>query len=266
MDLGPPFISTASPCKDSMTGRLSPALSVLAGECGLAFASSFNILDKAIFLLNRGADISCRDYSGDTVLHSVISSMRLHESVKVESARSFVSRTQPFNLLVAFITSGADVYATNDAGQTPSMVAMKYGRMDEWASALGWCGFDVEEVLDHPSPCCKHCLTNHQTAQLSFKTCCEQLEGHDDDSWLLPDGSWDRGEMKHPSDDEDTDERDETSDEGSNEGSDEGSDTENTGNSDVESHLHLHNIQGIATGSSDEPIDQLLEDSQYRAN
>jgi hypothetical protein len=223
LDLGSPFISIASPCID-LTGKSTPALAILAESCGLAEGDSFNILGKTILLLNRGANVLCRDYFGNTVLHLVISSGRLSKSrTGYGSARWFISLTQPFNLLVLFMTAGADVYATNDAGETPSMVAMEFGRIDEWTSALKMCGFDVEEVLNHPSPCCKDCIPNHQTPQLSFETWCEQLGDPDHDSFRHPDGSWDDGDTDSDEGrDEWSEDGDEVSDEwdgGSHEGS-----------------------------------------------
>jgi hypothetical protein len=125
LDLGSPFISIANPCTDLITGESIPALAVLARDCGLACGASFNILDKTILLLSRGANVSCRDSFGNTVLHLVISSDRLPKPKGRGATRWLVSLTQPFNLLVLFMTAGADVYATNDAGETPSMVAIE---------------------------------------------------------------------------------------------------------------------------------------------
>lgn len=264
LDLGSPFISIASPCTDRITGKSIPALALLAKHCGLRWTESFNILDKTVLLLSRGANVSCRDSFGNTVLHLVISSGRLPKPRRRGTTRWFVSLTQPFNLLVLFMTAGADVYATNDAGETPSMVAMQYGRMDEWTSALAMCGYDVEEVLDHPSPCCKDCIPKHQTAQQSFETWCEQLGGPDYDSFRCPDGSWDScdedSDECDEDSDEDRDELDEDSDGGSSQDRDKGSYEENTCTNIDEDHLHI--TQGVATRCSDEETAQ-LDDSQY---
>jgi hypothetical protein len=82
-----------------------------------------------------------------------------------------LSFTAPRDLLAVFITAGADVYTTNNAGKTPSMVAREYGRDGEWIEALELCGYDFQEVLTS----CIHRPTRvHQTAKLSFHEYCEQ--------------------------------------------------------------------------------------------
>jgi hypothetical protein len=140
------------------------------------------VVDKAILLLNRKADISCRDENGDTVLHTLFKSGRLHERMSKIQARRLgdlqtwdLSFKAPKDLLMVFITAGADVYATNDDGETPSMVALEYGREDEWIEALELCGYESEEVLR--LRCYIHNTTHeHQTSKLSFQEYCQQRQ------------------------------------------------------------------------------------------
>jgi hypothetical protein len=260
--LGGPFISVDS--ASYWGSKPIPPLSALAEECGLVLGTSFNILEKAILLLNRGASVSCRDLLGYTVLHSVISNTRLYELpdrlAMTGSARWFISLSQPFNLLVVFITAGADVYAITDDSKTPSMLAMEYGRMEEWTSALQICGFDVQEVLSHPSPCCKDCISNHQTSQLSFEDWCQQLDYPSSDSFLRPDGSWDFGEMgdrDHDTYDDKSEDRDKDSDI---------RDTvDNRGKGSDNREEHSNKMEDISFGCYDKPTDILLEDNQYGA-
>jgi hypothetical protein len=135
-------------------------------------------LIRQFFLLNRKANISCRDENGDTVLHTTLRSPRLHDFVSKHRAGYEeriqawdLSFTAPRDLLAVFITAGADVYTTNNAGKTPSMVALEYGRKGEWIEGLELCGYDVEEVL---TSCVHHPTRVHQTAKLSFHEYCEQ--------------------------------------------------------------------------------------------
>jgi hypothetical protein len=135
------------------------------------------VVEKAILFLNRKADISCRDEYGDTVLHTLLKCERYHDNV----SKSQVPRLQlwhfsfkaPKDLLMVFITAGADVYATNNAGETPSKVASEYGREDEWIEALELCGYESEEVL---TSCIHRPSRENQTSKLSFKEYCQQRQ------------------------------------------------------------------------------------------
>jgi hypothetical protein len=51
--------------------------------------------------------------------------------------------------LTAAIAAGADIYAFDKNGDTPTMTAKEYGRGEEWAEALEECGIDVKQVLLH---------------------------------------------------------------------------------------------------------------------
>jgi hypothetical protein len=175
IDLGEPFISLNGIYK-CCWGECS-ALTILAYECEYCWGT-IDVVDKAILLLNRKADISCRDEYGDTVLHTVLECKRFHERILKTEARKKgqlhrwqLSFKAPKDLLMVFITGGADVYATNDDGVTPSMVASEYGREDEWIEALELCGYDSEEVL---TSCTHYPTRKHQMSKLSFQEYCQQ--------------------------------------------------------------------------------------------
>ena len=166
-----------------ISGTYVPPLLLLAIGCGLYFDSSLHIVDKAILLLNRKANISRRNYHGNTVLHTILSCRRLHEELSYKKAKANrsrsrwrLSRKQPLDLLIVFITAGADVYALNKRGKTPSKLAYNNRRIEEWIKALELCGYDYEEVLAHPSPCTDYCKANHQASKLSFEEYCQQRE------------------------------------------------------------------------------------------
>lgn len=175
VDFGEPFISLNG-IYNSAFGKCS-ALTILAHMCGYEWAT-VDVVEKAIILLNRKADISCREASGDTVLHTLLKCQRLHGSISKPPAcwpgKLYAWRLSfkaPKDLLMVFITAGADVYATNDYGETPSMVASSYGRADEWIEALQLCGYDSEEVLTY----CMHCsIREHQNSKLFFQEYCQQ--------------------------------------------------------------------------------------------
>jgi hypothetical protein len=175
LDFGEPFFNL-NDISNTFVGKGS-ALTALAHLCGYSTVATIDVVDKAILLLNRKANISCRDENGDTVLHTALKSLRLHDRVLKHTRSPGVTRawdlsfTAPRDLLAVFITAGADVYTTNNAGKTPSMVAWEYGREGEWIEALELCGYDFQEVL---RSCIHRPTCVHQTAKLSFHEYCEQ--------------------------------------------------------------------------------------------
>jgi hypothetical protein len=198
LDLGQPFISLNSFYLDGTGTERAPLLE-LADYCGLSFGDAIHIIDKAILLLNRNVDISCRDSNGDTVLHKVLRCERLHEQESYAEAvkwgrqlRWTLSLKEPQELLMVFITAGADVYATNGRGETPSIVASTYGRDEEWIEALELCGFDSQQVLTDSCRCHANGPLERQKSKLSFEEYCQQwqkrprleevdIDGEDDD-------------------------------------------------------------------------------------
>ncbi|KAE8452639.1 hypothetical protein EG329_013898 [Mollisiaceae sp. DMI_Dod_QoI] len=178
LDFGESFINLNGIYKS--TWRKCSALTLLAHRCGYSISNTMDVVDKAILLLNRKADISCRDEGGDTVLHTLLKCRRLHERTSKTKIRMSgrlgqwnLSFKAPKDLLMVFLTAGADVYATNDYGETPSMVASRHGRVDEWIEALELCGYDAEEVI---SSCIERPTSKHQTTKLSFQEYCQQRQ------------------------------------------------------------------------------------------
>jgi len=176
LDFGDPFFNLNDIC-NTYSGTWT-ALTVLAQACGYYSVLTMDVVDKAILLLNRKANISCRDDNGDTVLHTALRALRFHDFVSKPRAHDWIrmrawdlSFTALRDLLAVFITAGADVYATNNAGKTPSMVAWEYGREGEWIEALELCGYDSQEVL---TSCIHRPIRVHQTAKLSFDDYCKQ--------------------------------------------------------------------------------------------
>jgi len=178
LDFGEPFINVRTRYNFfSMEQEVFP-LTFLAGTCGYDIVS-VDIADKAILLLNRGAEISCQDSYGDTVLHIVLKCRRFYERTTLFNERRtynewsyIISTKAPKDLLLVFITAGADIYAMNNDRVSPSMVAEMYGREDEWAEALEFCGIDSTEVIRHSASHPHDCACEHQTSKLSFKDYC----------------------------------------------------------------------------------------------
>jgi hypothetical protein len=171
IDSGDPLINPNSNFKD-WDGAESHPLQTLADICGYRWWVTLDVLDKAILLLKRGANVLHRGPGDSTLLHTVLSSNRAD---KADQARCFMlSKKVPQELLIAFISAGADVYAENDEGETPSMYARYHSREQEWIQALRICGFDAEEVFEASClPCNRHA---RQTSKLSFREFCRLRE------------------------------------------------------------------------------------------
>jgi hypothetical protein len=178
INLGDPLISPKNSIK-SFTGIKVPPLIILADFCGYTHPEVLQIVDKAILFLKRKADIACRDYNGYTVLHTLLKCLRHHEqSRQLPEDGFYLSLTEPKQLLMVFITAGADVCATNDRGKTPSMIARDYGREDEWTEALTLCGYDPEEVFAQSGSTLHDSMRIPQTFILSFEEFCQNRQEH----------------------------------------------------------------------------------------
>lgn len=150
------------------------SLHLLAENCGYGlYSESIDIVKKAVLLLKHGADISVPDFDGCTVLHTIIGCVRYDQSPLARPGRDVRQRIQslhePKEFLIASITAGANVYAINDDGLTPSMYARTYHREMEWLEALKSTGYNPEEVVAHSDPDSHDCSRPHQVSRLSFE-------------------------------------------------------------------------------------------------
>jgi hypothetical protein len=84
---------------------------------------------------------------------------------------------------MVFITAGANLYATNDEGKTPSMVALDSHRENEWIEALTACGFDANEVLAQSDPELYDCTRERQMSKLSFEEYCQRRPEQSPEYW-----------------------------------------------------------------------------------
>jgi ankyrin repeat protein len=164
-------------------GEKRYSLHLLAEQCGYGHNfESVDIVEKAILLLKRGANISYPDFDGSTVLHTIIGCVRYHQYGSKRQARSFGrirqwvrSFHEPKEFLMASIAAGANVYAINGEGLTPSMYARLFGREKEWVEALRSTGFDPEEVVAHSDPNFHDCR-EPPASKLSLEKYCLRRE------------------------------------------------------------------------------------------
>jgi len=178
----------------SCNGSRRAPLSLLAKACGYFVSNYFQVATKAILLLQRGADVKYRYQNGDTLLHTLLKIRRYHQDVAYITAecnsdlrQRKLSIRQPKLLLVAFIVAGADVYAINNKGLTPSAIATIYGREREWKRALRVCGYDVVKVFRRSSAEPWAAMRPRQMPKLRFEDFCERcFDGiWGDDDWDL---------------------------------------------------------------------------------
>ena len=160
-----------------------PPLFSLARESGYETSDVFYVLEKAVLLLERKADVSRRGADGGTVLHAVLKCRCCFEWISKQNARrnkSLWSRKLSIStlkdMLLLFLSAGADVYVSNRFGQTASMVAAECGRLEEWEEALSACGYNAEKVMTHSHSDLKTCTGQHQASKLVFEEYCEQLK------------------------------------------------------------------------------------------
>jgi hypothetical protein len=112
-------------------------------------------------LLRLTADITVVNEECNNVLHCTLKA-RVFEDIEGKEAqakawmvaacdcdRCNASFREPRQLLTAAIAAGADIYAFNQNGDTPTMVAERCDREAEWVEALEECGIDVEKVFLH---------------------------------------------------------------------------------------------------------------------
>jgi hypothetical protein len=134
MDAEIPFIT---PNSTGNVGLEEPPILILARSA----SNRDNIAEKFALLIERGADPNVRDNEGDSCLHILMSSKHLPE-------RHLAEKELP-DILMVLVTGGADVFATNDYGDTVSDVAIRSGYRYIWKQVLGDCGYNAEAVLSY---------------------------------------------------------------------------------------------------------------------
>jgi len=208
-------------------GKKRYSLHLLAEQCGYGLLlESTDIIEKAILMLKHGADISRLDFDGCTILHTVLGCFRRHEISSTRRGRDFSKRIRSFHepkeFLIASITAGANVYAIDASGLTPSMYARMFQREMEWLEALRSTGYDPEEVIAQSDPDSHNCFGRQQASNLSFDEYClrrerdlesrkstisdgksEDISENEDDS---EDSSEDKDDSEDSSEDEDSSE------------------------------------------------------------
>lgn len=193
LDIDASLVNFEIVCDGNPCGFHSP-LMFLAEICGSVFWPTMEVLEKALFLLSRHANVSVRNCLGDTVLHAILNAKRYQErqwrcGYLSKSDRSESILKGPKALLTACVAAGADIYAVNENGETPSMIAAHYNRLNEWIPALEACGYNVESVIRSPGD---HMGVPRQVSKLSFKSWHQNwlrdgvLVGEDEESILHP--------------------------------------------------------------------------------
>jgi len=143
LDYGKPFFSA-----NTILGSDGAPLLVLAKFHAADTDQAYQTPDKLALLLSRGADVYAHDDNGDTCLHIVMQYDR-HREISGRVFQNTVNATYDGELkdiLLLLMTAGADVYARNNNGKTPSEIARFWNQEREWREALEECGYDPDEV------------------------------------------------------------------------------------------------------------------------
>ena len=162
MLLGQPFVNANT----KILAEDSYPLLGLANYCR-SIGCAVDVLEKTILLLRSTADIAVVDEECNNILHCVLKA-RVFDGMEAISwmedkethAKAWMVATcdcdrcnasfrEPRQLLTAAIAAGADIYAFDENGNTPTMAAEQYGREEEWVEALEECGIDVKQVFLH---------------------------------------------------------------------------------------------------------------------
>jgi hypothetical protein len=136
-------------------------LLLLADNCREAPGWIVDALEKVLLLLRFGADVTVVNAERNNILHCALNA-RAHTTIQGREAlakawmvavcdcdRCNASFREPKQLLTAAIAAGADIYAFNGNGVTPTMAAEQCGREAEWMEALEECGIHAEQVFLH---------------------------------------------------------------------------------------------------------------------
>jgi hypothetical protein len=132
----------------------------------------FNLVEKAILLIKRGADIGIHGDHGNTVLHFLLASNIMKSLGMWSGYRQIFCELQ--EVLKVFITAGADIYTPNAHGDTPTAIALESGLTDIWIKALEYCGVDSKAVIaqsQDPDP-----EFVHQYSKVTFGEYCQRRE------------------------------------------------------------------------------------------
>jgi hypothetical protein len=233
--LGEPFISPTMTFQHGR--RYDYPLARLADFCGSEVKFNSETVEKAILLLKWKSNISYHDNFGNTLLHLLLRCEQVDQNKdwefnKLELNHSL--RTQR-ELLIVFITAGADVYAINHYGETPSILARTYGREKRWIKALTFCGYDYSDVISAQPDGDLHDPNRvRQTSKLSLEEYCQRRQDY---RWFVEEATDDENDSSEDEEsDYDGDSCDDSGD-GGNVPCDHEHATENMGSSD--SHLNV---------------------------
>ena len=134
-------------------------LLLLAYSHSQHFGFNVQLPDKIALLLSRGANAKARAPRGETCLHLVlrhdVNLALRHDRYEYCWCRTS-SETQRYlchakDILVLFISAGADVCAVDEKGRSVSEVAIHSGLQTVWTEALKYCGIDIRDVVARPN-------------------------------------------------------------------------------------------------------------------
>ncbi|OBT39664.1 hypothetical protein VE00_10671 [Pseudogymnoascus sp. WSF 3629] len=176
LNLGTPFISLN--CQND--SELHSAF-ILSHTCQFPDSFMFDMLEKAILLIKRGANIGMHDHHGDTALHILLKSdIRLQTDMERSDGWDMSTyhqlRFELQEILKVFIAAGADIYTPNAYGETPTILASENGLTKIWIKALEYCGIDSKAVIEYSQDPDLDPEFVRQYSKVTFEEYCQSRE------------------------------------------------------------------------------------------
>lgn len=169
LNLGTPFISLN--CQKDPELH---SLFIFSDICQSPDSTMLDIVEKAILLIKRGADIRVHNNCGDTALHIFLKSYIVRLTTLWRRSAYHRTWCELQQILEVFITAGADIYTPNTYGETPTILASKSGLTEIWINALEYCGVDSEAVIASSQD--PNAEFVRQYSQVTFEEYCQRRE------------------------------------------------------------------------------------------
>ncbi|KAF6221987.1 hypothetical protein HO133_001955 [Letharia lupina] len=121
---------------DELAEQLRHCLNVTPFFKSAGIGYGFYATQRTYYLCGLGANVRARDASGRQPLHYLF-----------QKPWSDETSCHVIYLAYLLIKTGADIWACDDRGNTPTSLVLKHDRWDDWCKILERCGLDVEHVL-----------------------------------------------------------------------------------------------------------------------
>lgn len=127
---------------DRVDGSITLLL-LLANLYRLFYLENLHLHEKIFLFLQHGAEVHARSPDGLNCLHWVLT---FTSDLTKEKFRVYQEQELK-DVLMCMVTSGVNVFASDNNGMTVSQVACGSGHEELWREVLSECGYDPDEVF-----------------------------------------------------------------------------------------------------------------------